>query len=127
MARREREASSAPFGKARRQALTTRTHLVGGGPPQPRAEGAHAKPRHEHYEQFEAFVADAEFLDGPLGQDPPGVFLLVQRDVGPSAPATITENFTTGAFALVCLDYHPNLDILPDYAPFAVVGPIVVR
>ena len=79
------------------------------------------------FAQFEAFVADAEFLGGPLGQDPPGVFLLVQRDVGPSAPGTIMENFTTGAFALVCLDYHPNLDILPDYAPFAVVGPIVVR
>ena len=30
-----------------------------------------------HYAQFETFVAEAEFLGGPLGQDPPGVFLLV--------------------------------------------------
>ena len=77
-----------------------------------------------HYAQFETFVAEAEFLGGPLGQDPPGVFLLVQRDVGPGASGTFTDNFTTGdAFAVVCLDYHPGLDIAPDYAPFAVVGP----
>jgi hypothetical protein len=79
------------------------------------------------FAQFEAFVAEAKFLGGYLKPNPPGAYLLgVPRDVGPSAAGTITYNFTTGALAVVCLDYHPQPDIAPDYKPFAVVGPIVV-
>ena len=50
----------------------------------------------------------------------------VKREVGPGASGTITDNFTTGAFAVVCLDQHQLLETEYDYLPFAVVGPIVV-
>ena len=40
------------------------------------------------------------------------------------ASGTITDNFTTGAFAVACLDQHQLLETDNDYAPFALVGPI---
>jgi hypothetical protein len=80
---------------------------------------------------FEAFAAENKFFGvtvGRFAQDPPGASLLVQREVGPTASGTITDNFTTGdAFAVVCLDPQAGIDFFPDYKPFAVVGPIVVR
>jgi hypothetical protein len=79
--------------------------------------------------QFEAFVAEAKagFWGSNAPKEPRGAFYLAIRDVGPSAAGTITDNFSTGAFAVVCLDHDPfNGFFVPDYKPFAVVGPIVV-
>lgn len=62
--------------------------------------------------------------------NPTSNFFLVEREVRPGASGTITDNFTTGdAFAVVCLNRHPHdgpLGLGTQYAPFAVVGPIVV-
>ena len=77
------------------------------------------------FAEFEAIVAEGEYW-GPHPQVPPGTFVQVKREVGPGASGTITDNFTTGAFAVVCLDQHQLLETEYDYLPFAVVGPIVV-
>ncbi len=78
----------------------------------------------------EAFPAEHHFWDEGTT---PGVLVSAgwfEREVGPGASGTITDNFTTGdAFAVVCLNRHPHdgpLGLGTQYAPFAVVGPIVV-
>jgi hypothetical protein len=62
-----------------------------------------------------------------LRKTPPGALMLVQREVGPGASGTITDYFTTGSsYAVECLDQHGSPEQLYAYAPFALVGPIVV-
>jgi hypothetical protein len=93
------------------------------------------------FAQLEAFVEayDADgwpIVPGPGGvsfeeRAAPGLLLRrgwFEREVGPGASGTITDNVTTGdAFAVVCLDRQtPPVFIRRDYVPFAVVGPIVV-
>ncbi|MCI0634105.1 MAG: hypothetical protein L0206_09355 [Actinobacteria bacterium] len=76
---------------------------------------------------FELFRRDPEPLSGQ-----PGDVLLVQREVGPGASGTITDNFTTGsAYWVACFDYvRPSGGFSPlsppGPGPFAQVGPIVV-
>lgn len=78
------------------------------------------------FARFEAIVAKGE------SSEPPGAFVLVQREVGPAASGTITDNFTTttDAFAVVCLNHRrpaaePLIVGSPyRYAPFDLVGPI---
>jgi hypothetical protein len=90
------------------------------------------------FAQLEAFVEayDADgfwpIVPGPGGERAaPGLLLRrgwFEREVGPGASGTITDNFATGdAFAVVCLnEWHDAPFGFPDFAPFAVVGPIVV-
>jgi hypothetical protein len=83
------------------------------------------------FAQFEAFV---EAFHVPSDVWPPETIpgALVrhgwfEREVGPGDSGTITHNFATGdAFAVVCLDPHDYDGPHRYYAPFAVVGPIVV-
>ena len=78
------------------------------------------------FAQFEAIVRTDNYWH-PRSETGWGWTSLIQREVGPTSSGTITDNFTTGdAFAVVCLNYHPHPDIVPDYKAFAVVGPIVV-
>jgi hypothetical protein len=52
-----------------------------------------------------------------------------ERTLGPGGSGTSTNNFTSGdAIAVVCLDEHSTPGVVQGliYAPFAVVGPIVV-
>jgi hypothetical protein len=93
------------------------------------------------FAQLEAFVEayDADgfwpIVPGPGGvsfekRAAPGLLLRrgwFEREVGPGASATITDNFATGdAFAVVCLDRSSRELFGQPYTPFAVVGPIVV-
>jgi hypothetical protein len=90
------------------------------------------------FAQLEAFVEayDADgfwpIVPGPGGERAaPGLLLRrgwFEREVGPGASGTITDNFATGdAFAVVCLNERHDAPFgFPDFAPFAVVGPIVV-
>jgi hypothetical protein len=90
--------------------------------------------------QFEAFVEafHSERHSWDEGTTPGALVSAgwFEREVGPGASGTITDNFTTGeAFAVVCLNQHQYdgpfgpFTTPPEYrqyAPFAVVGPIVV-
>jgi hypothetical protein len=93
------------------------------------------------FAQLEAFVEayDADgfwpIVPGPGGvsfeeRAAPGLLLRrgwFEREVGPGASGTITDNFATGdAFAVVCLDRSNPEPLGQPYTPFAVVGPIVV-
>ena len=82
---------------------------------------------------IEAYIASGQVYAWPPGQFSrfhprrTGAFLLVQREVGPGASGTITDNFTTGALAVVCAHRHDGVGLIGDvYRPFAFVGPIVV-
>ena len=79
--------------------------------------------------QFEALVANGEYRTR-YAETGRGRVLLAQRDVRPGASVTITDYFTTGAFAVVCVDQRlspapPEL-VGPSPGTFALVGPIVV-
>ena len=82
--------------------------------------------------RLEAFVAsEKRYLpNGPGGEilsPPTGAILLAQREVRSGASGSITDNFTTGAFAVVCAYPHAGIDIFRNAnSPFALVGPIVV-